>query len=75
MLKYEKTLEVLKNQKNNIINILNGNKAFYTKNQDLIEKLYNIYNRINEYINKIKEEKYKLLNKNTSNTIVIIMLL
>ena len=36
---YEKTLEVLKTQKNNIINKLYGNKAIYTKNQELIEKV------------------------------------
>ena len=55
---YQQTLEILKNQKNNIINTLKDNHLEIANNQNLIEKLCYIDNKINEYINKIENEKY-----------------
>ena len=61
---YKQTFDILKKQKNNIMNILKENNLDFENNQQLIEKLCYMDNKIKEYTNKIENEKYNNKNKN-----------
>ena len=62
----EITLELLKSKKNKLIQIINDNKNDTIKNNQLIESICNLDNKIIEYNNKINKEKPNI-NKNTFN--------
>ena len=54
--KFEITLELLKSQKNNLIQIIKDNKNDTIKNNQLIESIYILDNKIIENNNKINKE-------------------
>lgn len=64
--KLEITLELLKSQKNNLIQIIKDNKNDTIKNNQLIETICILDNKIIEYNNKINKEN-STINKNTFN--------
>ena len=62
----EITLELLKSQKNNLIQKIKDNKNDTIKNNQLIENICILYNKIIEYNNKINKEN-STINLNTLN--------
>ena len=63
---FEITLELLKSKKNNLIQIIKDNKNDTIKNNQLIESICILDNKIIEYNNKINKENPNI-NKNTFN--------
>ena len=64
--KFEITLELLKSPKNNLIQIIKDNKNDTIKNNQLIESIYILDNKIIENNNKINKEN-STINFNTLN--------